>query len=94
MNYKIMYFMILESSKTSSCTPNKSSDLSWLFSDSEIARELGPEMIPRSWEFNYKDNRRMCALMIFEHRSHKELKSVTNGISIQFLFYSNIITYI
>ena len=52
MDYKIMYFKIEESSKTVLRPPNKLGDFTWLFSDSEIARELGSEMAPRSWEPN------------------------------------------
>ena len=51
-------------------------------------------MVPRSWESNYIDNRRLCALMILERQSHKELESASTGISIQFLLYYNIFTYI
>ena len=87
-----MYFIIYEFSQASPRPPNKSRDLTWLFSDSEIAQELGPEMVARSWKPNYIDNRRECALMILERGSHKELKSAFTGIFIRFLFYYNIIT--
>ena len=54
----------------------------WLFSDSEIALELGPEMVPKSWDPDYNENRRMCAEMIHERRENKELDMATAGIVI------------
>ena len=46
MDYQIMYFLILESSRARSRPQNMFHYLTWLFSDSEIARELGHDMVP------------------------------------------------
>ena len=59
--------------------------LTWLFSDSEIARELGPDMFPKSWDPEYKENRSMCAEMILKRRENKELDKTSVGIFIQLL---------
>ena len=37
----------------------------WLFCDWQIAKELGPDMVPLSKETEYKGNRSMWAEMIF-----------------------------
>ena len=60
--------------------------LTWLFSDSEIARELGPDMVPKSWNPNYEENRSMCAEMILARRKNEELDKASAGISIRLLF--------
>ena len=50
MDYNIMYSLIYKPSQASSRPRNEFGDLTWLFSDSEIAEELGPDMVPLSWE--------------------------------------------
>ena len=60
--------------------------LTWLFSDSEIARELGPDMVPKSWDSDYEENRSMCAEMILERRESEELDKASAGIFIRLLF--------
>ena len=42
--------------------------LTWLFSDSEIARELSLDIVPKSWDPDYKENRSMDAEIILERR--------------------------
>ena len=81
-----MYFYIYEASRASSSPRNKSIDLTWLFSDSEIARELGPDMVPPSWESSYENNRRMCTLMSVERRQNKKLDKASAGIPIRLCF--------
>ena len=61
--------------------------LTWLFSDSEIARELGPDMVPKSWDPDYKENRSMCGEMIVERRENEELDKAFAGIFIRLLFH-------
>ena len=60
--------------------------LTWLFSDSKIARELGPDMVPKSWDPDYEENRSMCAEMILERQENEELDKASAGISIRLLF--------
>ena len=60
--------------------------LTWLFNDSEIVRELGPDMVPKSWDPDYKTNRSICAEMILERREHEELDNAFAGICIRLLF--------
>ena len=60
--------------------------LTWLFSDSEIARELGPDMVPKLWDPDYEENRSMCAEMILERRENEELNKASAGLSIRLLF--------
>ena len=57
--------------------------LTWLFSDSEIARELGPDMVPKSRDPDYEENRSMCAEMILERRENEELDKASAGIFIR-----------
>ena len=61
--------------------------LTWLFSDSEIAHELGPDMVPKSWDPDYEENRSMCAEMILERRENGELDKASFGIFIRLLFH-------
>ena len=61
--------------------------LTWLFSDSEIARELGPDMVPKSWDLDYEENRIMCAEMILERRENEELDKASSNIFIRLLCY-------
>ena len=68
--------------------------LTLLLSDSEIARELGPDMVPKSWDPNYAKNRRMFAEMILERRENEELDKASAGIVIRLLFNKQIFTYI
>ena len=68
--------------------------LTWLFSDSEIARELGPDMVPKSWDADYEENRSMCAEIILKRRENKELDKTSAGIFIQLLIHYKIVTYI
>ena len=68
--------------------------LTWLFRDSEIARELGPDMVPKSWYPDYEENRSMCAEMILERRENKELVKGFAGIFIRVLFNWQIFSYI
>ena len=68
--------------------------LTLLFSDSEIARELGPDMVPKSWDPDYEENRCICAEMILERRENEELDKASAGIFIQLLFNKQIFTYI
>ena len=64
---------------------NEFTDQTWRFSDSEIVRELSPDMDPASWEPISKQNRLMCALMILERQSHKKMNKASKGISIGLL---------
>ena len=57
--------------------------LTWLFRDSEIACELGPDMVLKSWDPDYEENISMCAEMIFESRKNLELDKASVGISIR-----------
>ena len=59
--------------------------LTSLFSYSEIARELGPDMVPKSWNSDYKENRGMCAEMILGRRENEKLDKASSGISIRLL---------
>ena len=68
--------------------------LTWLFSDSEIARELAPDIVPKSWDPAYEENRKMCAEMILERRENEELNKASAGIFIRLLFHLKIFTYI
>ena len=68
--------------------------LEWLFSDSEIARELGPDMVPKSWDPDYEENRSMCAEMILESRENEELDKAAAGSFLRLLFNKQISTYI
>ena len=61
--------------------------LMWLFCDSEIARELGPDMVPKSWDTDYEENRSMCAEMILERLENEELNKASTGNFIRLLFY-------
>ena len=54
-----------------------------LFSDSEIAQELCPDMVPKSWDPDYEENRSMCAEIILDHREIEELNKSSAGISIR-----------
>ena len=56
--------------------------LTWLFSDSEIVRELGLDMVAKSWNPDNKENKSMCAEMIPERRKNKELNKTFAGIYI------------
>ena len=61
--------------------------LTWLFSDSEIAGELGPDMVPKSWDPDYEENRSMCGEMILERQENEKLDKACAGIFIRLLFY-------
>ena len=61
--------------------------LTWLFSDSEIARELGPDMVPKSWDPDYEENRSMCGEIILERRENEESDKACAGIFIRLLFH-------
>ena len=61
--------------------------LTWLFSDSEIARELGPAMVPKSWDPDYEENRSMCAEIILGRRENEDLDKTSVGILIRLFFY-------
>ena len=60
--------------------------LTWLFSDSKSARELGPDMVPKSWDPDYEENRSMCAELILERRENEELDKASANISNRLLF--------
>ena len=60
--------------------------LTWLFTDSEIACELGPDMVPKSWDPDYETNKSMCAEMILERRENENLDKATAGSFIRLLF--------
>ena len=77
-----MYFLILEASRAILPPQNMFHHLTWLFSDSEIAREQGPDMVPKSWDPDYEKNKSMCAEMIIERRDNEKLNKVSAGISI------------
>ena len=66
-----MYFLILEFSRAKSGQQNMFHHLTWLFSDSEIARELGPDMVPKLWDPDYVEHRSMCPEMILERRDNE-----------------------
>ena len=68
--------------------------LTWLFSDSEIARELGPDMVSKSWDPDYEENRSMCAEMILERRENEEFDKASDGIFIQLFFNKTYYNYI
>ena len=68
--------------------------LTWLFSDSEIARELRTDNVCKSWDPDYEENRSMCAEMILERRENEELDKASAGIFIRLLFNKQIFTYI
>ena len=59
--------------------------LTWLFTDSDIARELGPDMVRSSWDPDYKENRSMCAEIILERLKNKKFDEASEGISIRFM---------
>ena len=61
--------------------------LTWQFSDSEIAPELGPDMVPKSWDPDYEENRSMCAEMILKRRKNKDMYKTSAGIFIRLLFH-------
>ena len=61
--------------------------LTWLFSDTEIARELGPDMVPKSWDPAYKENSSMCGEMILERPENEKLYKACAGIFIRLLFH-------
>ena len=61
--------------------------LTWLFSDSEIARELGPDIVPKSRDPDYEVNRSVCAEMILERRENEKLDKASAGIFIRLLFH-------
>ena len=80
-----MFFLILESSRAKSRPHNMFHHLTWLFSDSEITRELGPDMVPKSWDPDYKENRSMWAEMILERRENEKLVKAFAGVIIRLL---------
>ena len=45
-----------------------------------------PDMVPPSWKLSYKDNKKMCALMILERRQNKKLDEASAGIPIRLCF--------
>ena len=47
--------------------------LTWLFNDSDNARELGRDIVFKSWNYDYKENRSICAEMILDRQEHIEL---------------------
>ena len=57
--------------------------LTWQFRDSEIARELGLDLFPKSWDPNYEENKSMCDEMIYECREIEELNKASAGLSIR-----------
>ena len=57
--------------------------LTLLFSDSEIARDLGSDMVLKSWDPDYEENNSMCAEMILERRENEELNKAFAGIFIR-----------
>ena len=59
--------------------------LTWLFSDSDIARELGLDMVPKSWDPDYKENRSMSGEMIHERQENEKLDKACAGIFIRLL---------
>ena len=59
----------------------------WLFSDSEIARELGSDMVSKSWDPDNEENRSLCAEMILERRENEKLDKASAGILIRLLFH-------
>ena len=61
--------------------------LTWLLSDSEIARELVPDMVLKSWDPDDEKNRSMCGEMILERRENEELDKACAGIFIRLLFH-------
>ena len=58
-----------------------------LYSDSEIAQELDPDMVPSPWDPDNKENRSICAEMILEPRENKKLDKATSGIFIRLMLY-------
>ena len=68
-----MDLFILESSRADSRPQNMFHHLTWLFIDSEIARELGFDMVPKSWDPDYEKIKSMCAEIILECRKMKNL---------------------
>ena len=75
------YLRILSSNITSSKYVS-SPHVAMLCSDSEIASELGPDMVPKLWDRDYEENRRMCAEMILERRENEELDKASARIFI------------
>ena len=63
-------------------------------SDEELHRELGDDYSSLCSQLTYEADRQAAKQRILERRSHKELESASTGISIRFLFYYNIFTYI
>ena len=61
--------------------------LTWLFCDSEIARELGPDMVPKSWDPDYKESRSIWAEIILERLENEELDKASAGILIRLLLH-------
>ena len=78
-----MHFFILETSRTKSRPRNMFHHLTWLFSDSVISRELGPDMVPKSWDPDYEKKRIMCAEVILERLENEELNKASAGILIR-----------
>ena len=68
--------------------------LTYLFSDSKIARELGPDMVPNSGDPDYEENRSICTEIILELRENEELDKASPGISILLLFDKQIFIYL
>ena len=61
--------------------------LTWLFSDTENVRELGLDIISKSWNLDYKENNSMCAEMILELQENEELDKTSAGTFIRLLCY-------
>ena len=88
-----MYFLISEFSRARLSIRNMFHHLTWLFSDSEFARELDPYMVPKSCDPYYKENRSSCGNIILE-RQKQELDITSAAISIQILFNWTICSFI
>ena len=67
--------------------------LTWLFSDFEIAREVGLDMVPESCNPDYEENKSMCAEMIFERRKNEELDKASDCSFIRLLLLLNILQF-
>ena len=81
-----MHLHGLESSWATLRFQNMFDHLTWLFSDLEIPRALGPDMVPILWDVDYEENRIMFAKMVFERRNNEKFDNASAGILIQFLF--------
>ena len=81
-----MYFLIYESSRATLRTSNMFLHFTWLSSNSKIARELVPDMVPKLWDPDTEENRSMCAEFILERRDNEQFDKASAGISIRLLF--------